>query len=108
MEQKTNFFERFWYIFLILAIVLIGAVVSLWILNRQAIQLSQTQAPPVQEEVAPTPPSTEITEVDEQTVVLESQGVSDNPADIEADLKATNLEDIDKELTDIEQEISTP
>lgn len=49
-----------------------------------------------------------ITEADTATAALEEQSDSDEIADIEKDLNSTSLKDIDKELTDIESELSSP
>jgi len=107
MEQK-NFFEKFWYLFVIIAIVLIGVVSTLWIINQKSLKLSKekTTPPVVQQEVTPQPTPTLIT--DEATTNLETQSDSDEVGAIENDIKATDLSNIDKELADIEGEISTP
>jgi len=108
MENKSNFFEKFWYLFVIIAIVLIGAVSTLWITNQNSLKLSKekTTPPIVQQEVIPQP--TPIIITDEATTNLEAQNDSDEVDAIENDIKATNLSNIDKELVDIEGEISTP
>lgn len=107
MEQK-NFLEKFWYIFVIIAIVLIGAVSTLWITNQNSLKLSKekTTPPIVQQVVTPQPTPTIIT--DEATANLESQSNSDEVGVIENDIKATDLSNVDKELAAIEGEISTP
>ena len=107
MEQK-NFLEKFWYIFVIIAIVLIGIVSTLWITNQNSLKLSKekTTSPIVQQEVTPQPTPTII--IDEATTNLESQSNSDEVGAIENDIKATDLSSVDKELAAIEEEISTP
>ena len=106
MEPKTNFFEKFWYLFVILAVVLVGVIFGLWISNKQAaLRISQI-TPPV-EQLTPTP-LPEAAEIDQQTATLENQQASDEISPIEADIQATDLTGIDKELTDIEAEISPP
>ena len=108
MEQKTNFFEKFWYLFVIIAIVLIGVVSTLWITNQNSLKLSKekTTPPIVQQVITPQPTPTIIT--DEATTNLEAQSNSDEVGAIENDIKATDLSSVDKELADIEGEISTP
>ena len=106
MEQK-NFLEKFWYLFVILAIILISAVGSLWFYNQKAIQEKSDQAKMgvsdfIPEETAPP------TEEDTQTAALQQQSDSDEINDIEADLQATDLSNLDKELADIEAEIASP
>lgn len=44
---------------------------------------------------------------DFQTTRLESQGTSDEVSSIERDLDATDLSNLDRELTDIERELSS-
>jgi len=107
MEQK-NFFEKFWYLFVIIALVLTGVVSTLWIINQKSLKLSKekTTPPIVQQVVIPQPTPTIIT--DEATTNLETQSDSDEVGAIENDIKATDLSNIDKELVDIEGEISTP
>jgi hypothetical protein len=94
-EKKPSFFERFWYLFVIAAIICLLLVGVLWKLTQ-----SQVKTPPV----TPTPTPTEA--VDQSTQALESQGTSDDLGDIEADLNATDFTDLDKELSDIENELS--
>jgi len=104
MEEKTNFFEKFWYLFVILAVILIGVVAGLWFYNQKSLSLlNQTSAPA--EEVIPQAVEEE---TDTQTAALESQSESDEVASIEADLENTDLGNIDKEITDIEAEINNP
>jgi len=45
---------------------------------------------------------------DEDISGLEKQGSSDEPTTIEADLDATDLSNLDKELEEIETELATP
>lgn len=107
MKEKTNFLEKFWYLFVILAFILISAVGGLWFYNQRAIQEKSDQAQMGVENFIPeetTPP----TEEDAQTAALEQQSDSDEISQIEADIQATDLSDIDKELADIEVEIANP
>ena len=94
-EKKPNFFERFWYVFVVAAIICLLLVGVLWKLVK-----GQAKTTPV------TPTPTPIEEVDQSTQELESQGTSDEIGDIEADLEATDLTELDKELSDIENELS--
>jgi len=102
MEEKTNFLEKFWYLFVILAIILVGVVAGLWFYNQKTLQESSSQIAPVTEEIIPT------TEEDTQTAALEQQSDSDEVNDIEADIQATDLSNLDKEMADIEIEITNP
>ena len=106
MEQK-NFLEKFWYLFVILAIILISAVGSLWFYNQKTLQESSRQIAPGAEEMI-TEETALPTEEDTQTAALEQQSDSDEINDIEADIQATDLSNLDKELADIEAEIASP
>jgi len=100
MEEKTNFFEKFWYIFVILALVLVGVVAGLWFYNQKTLSRYNQTVVPTQE--------TMTSEEDTQTATLDSQSDSDEVAYIEADLQNTDLSNLDKEMADIENEISNP
>jgi len=106
MEQK-NFFEKFWYIFVITALILVAVVSTLWFNNQKSLKNQQNQViqPPVETMIQPTPT---LVPGDTATVNLETQSGSDEVAAIENDIKATDLSSVDKELADIEGEISTP
>ena len=93
-ESKPGFLNRFWFLFVIAALICLVGIGVLWFLNKR-------QATPTT--VAPTPTPAE--EVDEATRQLEQQGTSDEIDEIEADLNATDLTEIDKELTDIDNEL---
>lgn len=45
-------------------------------------------------------------ETDEYTASLQNVGVSDEVADIENDLNGTNVDDLDREVLDVESEIN--
>lgn len=93
-ESKPNFLDRFWSLFVIAALICLVGIGVLWFLNkRQAVPIT----------VTPTPTPAE--EVDEATTRLEEQGTSDEIDEIEADLNATDLTEIDKELSDIDNEL---
>ena len=103
MEEKTNFFEKFWYLFVILAVILVGIVAGLWFYNQKSLsRLTQTSAPA--EEIIPTVAE----ETDTQTTALGSQSASDEITYIEADLQSTDLSNLDREMLDIEAEINNP
>lgn len=104
METKTNFFEKFWYIFVIIALILVAVVSTLWFNNQKSLK-NQVIQPPVETMIQPTPT---LVPGDTGTVNLETQSDSDEVAAIENDIKATDLSNVDKELADIEGEISTP
>ena len=104
--EKTNFLEKFWYLFVILAIILISAVGSLWFYNQKTLQESSRQIAPGAEEMI-TEETALPTEEDTQTAALEQQSDSDEINDIEADIQATDLSNLDKELADIEAEIAS-
>ncbi len=106
MEEKTNFLEKFWYIFVIVALILIGVVVGLWF-NNQKISSTST----VQKTVTPTvelPSPQPAVNEDAQTVALENQSESDEVEAIETDLQATDFSNLDQEMASIEAEISNP
>ena len=107
METKTNFFEKFWYIFVITALILVAVVATLWFNNQKSLKNQQNQViqPPVETMIQPTPT---LVPGDTATVNLETQSGSDEVTAIENDIKATDLSSVDKELADIEGEISTP
>lgn len=97
---KRISFEKFWFIPVILALIAIMVVGILWVTN-QGLLVPKPSPSPV-------PTASPSAEVDEETTALEEQGTSDEISEIEADLNATNLSDIDKELTDIENELTSP
>ncbi len=101
-EGKPNLLKRFWYLFLIFGVLII---LSLGILVYGYQKLSQEKPASIP---TPMPTPTPIEETDEQTSALENQGTSDEITDIEDDLEATNLSDLDQELEDIDSELSSP
>lgn len=104
MENKKNFFEKFWYIFVIIAVILIGVVGYLWFNNQSLLKLKVSETPLGQMFIEPEDLAEE-TETDEMMTELQKQGSSDQIEEIEEDLRNTNLDDITKELDDIESEI---
>ncbi len=107
MEEKTSFFEKFWYLFVSLAIILLAVVGGLWFYNQKTLEKNSSQTLPQTEEMM-TEETTSQIEEDAQTAALQQQSDSDEISQIEADIQATDLSNIDKELTDIETEISNP
>ena len=107
METKTNFFEKFWYIFVIIALILVAVVATLWSNNQKSLKNQQNQVikPPAETMIQPTPT---LVPGDTATVNLETQSDSDEISSIENDVKTTDFTDLDKELAAIEGEISTP
>ena len=103
MEQK-NFLEKFWYIFIIIALVLVAMVGILWFNNQKSLKTAQQNKPTGEIIIQPTPTIS----IDTETANLETQGNSDETVAIENDIKATDFTNLDKELADIEGEISTP
>lgn len=106
MENKKNLFERFWYIFVIIAVVLIGVVGYLWFNNQSLLKLKVSETPLGQMFIEPEDMTEEI-ETDEMTTELQKQGSSDQIEEIEEDLQNTDLTGITKELDDIESEIES-
>jgi hypothetical protein len=107
METKINFFEKFWYIFVIIALILIAVVTTLWFNNQKSLKNKQNQViqPPVETMIQPT---LTLVPGDTATVNLETQSDSDEISSIENDIKATNLTDLNKEMATIEAELSNP
>ncbi len=101
-KSKLEFLEKFWFIPVILAIVAVVVVGSLWAVNQGWLAPKASPTP------TPLPSPTSGAETDESITALEEQGASDEVSAIEADIGATDLSDLDKELTDIENEFSTP
>jgi len=91
-------FDKLWFIPVIIALVAVIVVGALWVTNKGLLVPKPS----------PTPTPTPAAEIDEETAALEEQGTSDEISEIEADINATELSDIDKELTDIEDELSSP
>jgi len=106
MEEKTNFFEKFWYLFVVVAIILLAVVGGLWFYNQKALQENSSQSTPqIQEMITG---ETEAPIEDAQIAALQQQSDSDEISQIETDIQATDLSNIDKELADIEAEIASP
>lgn len=103
MEESSNLsvLERYWFIFVFLAALLISGVGVFWIFNQRLMVPSKVTPAPISF------PSLQV-EVDTMTSALEQQDTSDEITAIEADLEATDLSEIDKELADIEEELSSP
>jgi len=110
MEEKTNFLEKFWYIFVIIALALIVIVTTLWVNNQKALkqaEMKSTQTIQQPTNISQTTPTPTVIE-DEITAKLATQSGSDEISDIEKDLNETDFSSLDKEMTNIEAEISKP
>lgn len=88
-----------------------GLLLVLLLVFAYLLSTGQTAAPavPPQKETSATQetlpsPREEVT--DATTAALEAQGTSDKVSEIEKDLKATDLSHLDKELEDIEAELT--
>jgi len=111
MENKNNFFEKFWYLFVGLAAILILTLAGLWFLNQKT--LSEQAKKQAQEEAALLQTETEQAnleevspETDSQILQLENQGSSDEIEEIEKDLLNTDLENLNQGEDLIEQELN--
>lgn len=93
-------FDKLWFIPVILALVVLIVVGALWVMNKGL--LAPKPSP------SPVPTASPVAEIDESTTALEEQGTSDEISVIESDLNATDLSQIDKELSEIESELSSP
>lgn len=85
--------KQMWLILVLVAVV-IGAGVW-WYALRQGIT-----------PVANNNPETSVSGTDTDLQALTTQGSSDDVASIDADLKATNLDNLDRELGDISNTVS--
>jgi uncharacterized protein HemX len=104
-QAKKKGLSNFWYLFLILGIAAVGLVVYFWISNQKTLRQ-------IQEQEAETAPATESAEIqlgeDEILEQLQQQGDSDEIESIEEDLLSTDLSGLDRELGQIEEELSLP
>jgi len=104
MKNNKNFFERFWYLFTAIAVILIGLVAYLWLNNQALLKIKETTL-----KISPISNTEndqkQQDETDPMTIDLEMQGSSDQIEEIEYDLQTTDFTDIDKELDEIETEI---
>jgi cytoskeletal protein RodZ len=101
-SEKPNFLERFWYLFLLIAVAALIAVGLLWASNQGYFAPKATPTP------TPAPIASPAPEEDQETESLNQQGSSDEIDSIESDLNNTNLNNLDKELTNIESELNAP
>ncbi len=88
--------KKFWFLPLLLVLVVVIVGGMLWAMESGLILPKPSPSP--------TPTAVE----DESTAALEEQGTSDEIWEIEADLNATDLSDLDKEVQDIEKELAAP
>lgn len=106
MEEKQTFLEKFWYLFVIIAVFSLGSVAFLWMNNQNINQIKQQ----LEENKTPTQqttpaPSQQQEEVDEAIQKFKQQSSGDEIKDIENDLQNTDFTGIDKELDEIEKMI---
>jgi len=98
------------FLYLLVVLVVIVTIISLGII---LFNFSKPRESPVSQ-VSPTPaavtsqPTITVTAEDQATQNLSTQGTSDEIADIEKDLNNTDLTNIDKEVDDINLELSQP
>lgn len=114
MEEKQTFLEKFWYLFVIIAVFSLGSVVFLWMNNQNINQIKQQleENKTLTQQTTPTPtqqttptPSQQQEEVDEAIQKFKQQSSGDEIKDIENDLQNTDFTGIDKELDEIEKMI---
>lgn len=115
METKPNFFEKFWYIFVGIALVLVLALAGLWFFNQKTLSEQQALKQQQMEEAAnqqvtnqEVVPTETPVESDNQILQLENQGSSDEIAAIEKDLADTDFANIDQETVIINAELNNP
>lgn len=99
--------KKIWLFLLVFLIVIALAGVGYWFFTQKDEDLADVQEVIVSLKVSPTPTVVEEA-LDDDTHKLESQSASDEISAIEADLKATDLTGLDKELETIDQEFETP
>lgn len=98
------------FLYLLVVLVVIVTIISLGII---LFNFSKPSEPKISQ-VTPTPaavtsqPTITVTAEDQTTQNLSTQGTSDEIADIEKDLNNTDLTNIDKEVNDINSELSQP
>jgi len=117
MEKKPNFLEKFWYLFVGLAIILILAMAGLWFFNQKSlneqkalkqVEMENAAKQEILDKAAAEAATSTPVETDAQTLQLENQGNSDEIIDIEKDLANTNLDNLDQEKDLIDQELNNP
>ncbi|HUV42962.1 MAG TPA: hypothetical protein VMY36_03640 [Patescibacteria group bacterium] len=103
VQEKPGLIKRFWFIPLTFILLFILLMVG-YLFTNQNLDIFNLDFFKKTPQVSPTPsPATE-----SETASLEKQGTSDEISEIEADLSKTDLSDLDKELTDIEEELTSP
>lgn len=105
-SDKPSFFKKYGLIIVTLDVILVLGLVVMGVSYWRISQTRSLPSPTPTPTSLPTPTPSE--ETDAQTSTLEEQGTSDEIEDIEADLEATDLSEIDKELEDIESELTSP
>jgi len=103
MEERQNFLEKFWYLFVVVAVFSLGAITFLWMNNQNVNRAEQSQEVQTTTPQEGTAEELQQEEIDEATQRLDQQSESDEIEDIEYDLQTTDFTDIDKELDEIEK-----
>ncbi len=106
-EKKPNL-KLVFYLILILIMAATAVALAIIIFNTTKNQpiLQESLKQEDQSIVLPTPTVVEEEEIDQTTQDLQQQDVSDELNSIEQDLEQTNFTDLDKELENINQELS--
>lgn len=105
-QEKSSF--PLWPVLgVIVSLVILGGLVF-WVVSRGIMPLGKKLAPTPLPQFISTPSSQADKEVDAATAALGKQGASDEISAIEADLEATDLAELDRELENIETELSIP
>ncbi len=103
VQEKPGLIKRFWFLPLAFILLFILLMVG-YLFTNQNLEIFNLDLFKKTPQVTPTSsPATE-----SETASLEEQGTSDETTEIEADLRKTDLTDLDKELTDIEEELTSP
>lgn len=102
--KKSLDLTRYWYVFLIIGILLVVSIIYFWFSNQKLYQQEQKNTKFNSTSLSPKP-----TKGENETVnKLKKQSNSDEVAAIENDLSATDLNNLDQEIGQINQELSKP
>lgn len=110
-QKNLGLIGRFWYVFLVLGLGAVSVVVYLWYSNQKIIKdlnRQELKVPMRKATLAPVEIEAEVEDEDELLEELEQQSDSDEILEIEKDLSATFLSDLDQELDEIDKELSLP
>jgi len=97
-EPKKSGLQQYWYLLVALVLVVFMSVGGIWFIKQGRFN----------PQPSPTPFPSPTAEADQGTEALDEQGSSDEIDEIEKDLDNTDLNNLDKELSDIESELATP